>query len=133
MTHTKPSVWVIDDDEDDRVFIQSAFANTEKSVAVLTLTDGDQLLPELANCEELPRLILMDINMARQNGFETLALLRKTSAFAHLPVVMMTTSSDNTDRQRSLALGANQFLVKPACYNQLVTLVKGLAEQWQLT
>ena len=132
MSQTTPSVWVVDDDEDDRIFIQSAFEDTEKPVSVLTLNDGDQLLPKLVNCEKLPRLILLDINMSRQNGFETLAQIRSTSAFAHLPVVMMTTSSDYTDHQRSLALGANQFLTKPANYKQLVKLVKGLTEQWKL-
>jgi CheY-like chemotaxis protein len=125
-------VWVVDDDEDDRLFISSAFEDTQQPIRVLTLTDGDQLLPKLATCRKLPQLILLDINMRRQNGFDTLTQLRSTPTFAHLPVVMLTTSSDNSDLQRSLALGANQFMTKPANYNQLVTLVKGLAEQWAL-
>lgn len=132
MSPTTPIVWVVDDDEDDRIFIQSAFEDTETPIDVLTLNDGDQLLPQLVSCDTLPRLILLDINMARQNGFDTLAQLRNTSTFAHLPVVMMTTSSDNSDRQRSLALGANQFVTKPASYSQLVNLVKGLTQQWEL-
>ena len=127
-----PSVWVVDDDEDDQLFISSAFQETEKRIQVLTLTDGDQLLPQLTGCDKLPRLILLDINMARQNGFETLELVRNTPTFAHLPVVMLTTSSDLTDRQRSLALGANQYLTKPTSYKQLVLLVEGLTEQWAL-
>lgn len=127
-----PSVWVVDDDDDDRLFIQSAFEDTEKPIAVLTLNDGDQLLPRLAASDELPRLILLDINMARQNGFDTLTQLRSVTSFAHLPVVMLTTSSDQIDCQRSMALGANQFLTKPTTYSQLVGLVKRLAEQWQL-
>ncbi|ADB40508.1 response regulator [Spirosoma linguale] len=125
-----PAVWVVDDDEDDRLFISSAFEDVERPVSVITLTDGDQLLPELASCERLPQLILLDINMNRQNGFDTLTQLRSTPTFAHLPVVMFSTSSDNIDRQRSLALGANQFMTKPANYNQLVSVVKGLADTW---
>lgn len=132
MLENTPSVWVVDDDEDDRIFIQSAFDDTETSIGVLTLNDGDQLLPRLADCDKLPRLILLDINMTRQNGFDTLVQLRNTSTFAHLPVVMMTTSSESSDCQRSLALGANQFLTKPATYKQLVSLVKELTERWRL-
>lgn len=127
-----PTVWVVDDDEDDRLFISSAFKDTKRSIRVLTLADGDQLLPRLTDCKKLPQLILLDINMTRQNGFETLRQLRSTPTFAHLPVVMLTTSSDHTDRHRSLALGANQFMVKPNTYNQLVKMVKGLAEEWAL-
>lgn len=132
MISAKPSVWVVDDDEDDQLFIQSAFEDTGKPIYVLPLNDGDQLLPQLATCDTLPRLILLDINMGRQNGFDTLAQLRKASTFAHLPVVMMTTSSDNADRQRSLSLGANQFLTKPTTYKQLVSLVTKLTEDWEL-
>ncbi len=127
-----PAVWVVDDDEDDRLFISSAFEDVQQPIRVLTLTDGDQLLPKLATCKQLPQLILLDINMSRQNGFDTLKQLRDTPTFAHLPVVMLTTSSDKSDIQRSLALGANQFMTKPASYNQLVTLVKELTEQWAL-
>lgn len=128
-----PSVWVVDDDEDDRLFIRSAFADTQRPVDVLTLTDGDQLLPKLADCEQLPQLILLDINMVRQNGFDTLLQLRSSPMFAHLPVVMLSTSSDTRDRQRSLDLGANQCLTKPASYSQLVVLVSGLTERWGLS
>ncbi|MFD2935842.1 response regulator [Spirosoma flavum] len=127
-----PTVWVVDDDEDDRLFICSAFEHTQRPINVLTLTDGDQLLPKLATCTHLPQLILLDINMTRQNGFETLRQLRNTPTFAHLPVVMLTTSSDTFDIQRSLALGANQFMTKPASYNQLLTLVDDLTKQWEL-
>ncbi|GAB3999759.1 response regulator [Spirosoma daeguense] len=127
-----PAVWIVDDDEDDRLFLRSAFEDMSKPVSVLTLTDGDQLLPKLANSEALPQLILLDINMVRQNGFETLVQLRNSVSFSKLPVVMLTTSSDYDDRQRSLDLGANQCLTKPASYNQLVGMVKGLTEQWAL-
>jgi CheY-like chemotaxis protein len=127
-----PPVWVVDDDEDDRLFIRSAFEDLKRPVQVLTLSDGDQLLPKLMRCAVLPQLILLDINMTRQNGFETLVQLRNTPNFACIPVVMLTTSSDVTDRQRSLALGAKQCLTKPASYNQLVNLVKSLTDQWEL-
>jgi CheY-like chemotaxis protein len=129
---TNSTVWVVDDDEDDRLFIRSAFGETQQPIDVLTLNDGDQLLPTLADCAALPRLILLDINMVRQNGFETLAQLRSTPTFAHLPVVMLTTSTDSSDCRQSLALGANQCLTKPANYKQLVAMVKNLSEQWEL-
>lgn len=124
------SIWVVDDDEDDRLIIRAAFSDTQRSIQIRTLTDGDQLLPQLTDCDELPRLILLDVNMARQNGFDTLAQVRSMPTFAHLPVVMLTTSSDVFDQQRSLALGANQYLTKPARYDQLVVLLAGLTEQW---
>lgn len=126
------SVWIVDDDEDDRLFIRSAFQRTKKPIQVRILSDGDQLIPQLVNCTELPRLILLDINMDRQNGFETLQQVRSTPTFAHLPIVMFTTSSDAADQQRSFALGANQYLTKPSRYDQLIALAEDLTEQWAL-
>ena len=130
---TTPTVWVVDDDEDDRLFIRSAFIDAHPPVAVLTLTDGDELLPLLIQCGELPRLILLDVNMPRKNGFETLSELRQLPDFADLPVVMLTTSSDEEDRQRSLALGANRFLTKPLSYGQLRELAQALSREWELS
>ena len=122
------SVWVVDDDEDDRLIIESAFKELDRPISVLTFTDGDQVLPKLTHCDQLPQLILLDINMTRQNGFDTLSQLRNTPRFSDLPVVILTTSSDASDRQHSLALGASQCFTKPASYRQLVALVRKLTE-----
>lgn len=126
------TVWVVDDDEDDQLFIRSAFENGQPPIRVLTLSDGAELLPQLEACDELPRLILLDINMPRKNGFETLKELRSIPDFVDLPVVMLTTSAAETERSRSLALGANQFLTKPLTFDQLKVLAQELSNQWKL-
>lgn len=127
-----PTVWVVDDDEDDQLFIRSAFGNGEPPVKVLVLNDGADLLPKLAECDELPRLVLLDINMPRKNGFETLRELRAIADYADLPVVILTTSSAKHEHEHSLALGANQFLTKPLSFNQLSVLAQELSKQWKL-
>lgn len=132
-TTLPPTIWIVDDDEDDQLFIRTAFMNSRPSVTVLTLGDGDELLPRLSQCAVLPRLILLDINMPRKNGFETLKELRSVPNFADLPVVMLTTSSDEEDRQRSLAAGANHFLTKPLTQEQLRQLAQELSRQWELS
>ena len=130
---TTSTVWLVDDDEDDQLFIRSAFKDGQPSIDVLALSDGAELLASLAECIELPRLILLDINMPRKNGFETLAELRSVAGFADLPVVMLTTSSAEEDRQRSLALGANHFMTKPLTYQQLRQLAQELSIEWELS
>ena len=130
---TTSTVWIVDDDEDDQLFIRSAFIDAHPSVAVLILSDGDQLLPTLAQSTELPRLILLDVNMPRKNGFDTLKELRQVADFTDLPVVILTTSSDEGDRKRSLALGANHFLTKPLTYERLKAMVQELSREWELS
>ncbi|HLL94312.1 MAG TPA: response regulator [Spirosoma sp.] len=130
-TNTTP-IWIVDDDEDDQLFIRSAFERHCPPINVLALNDGSELLSSLAECIEPPRLILLDINMPRKNGFETLRELRSNPDFADLPVVMLTTSSEEDDRKRCLALGANNFLTKPLTFDQLDPLVKSLINEWDL-
>jgi CheY-like chemotaxis protein len=130
---TTPTVWIVDDDEDDQLLIRAAFLEGEPSVKVLMLHDGDELLPKLSQSDQLPRLVLLDVNMPRKNGFDTLSELRQLPDFADLPVVMLTTSSANEDRQRSLALGANHFLIKPLSYEQLKELAQKLSREWELS
>ena len=130
---TTPTVWIVDDDEDDQLLIRTAFFEGEPSIKVLLLHDGDELLPQLSQADQLPLLILLDVNMPRQNGFETLKELRQFPAFAHLPVVMLTTSSNEEDRSRSLALGANHFMTKPLSYERLRALAQELSQEWELS
>ncbi|MVM35256.1 response regulator [Spirosoma sp. HMF4905] len=128
-----PTVWVVDDDEDDQQFIRAAFQEESPPIHVLSLSDGEELLSKLSECDELPLLILLDINMPRKDGFETLQELRKVAAYADLPVVMLTTSSEANDIQRCMLLGANYFLTKPLTYEQLREMVQALRENWELS
>ncbi|MVM35622.1 response regulator [Spirosoma sp. HMF4905] len=128
-----PTVWIVDDDEDDQLFIRSAFQEESPSIQVLCLRDGEELLSILAKCAELPLLILLDINMPRKDGFETLQELRSVATYAQLPVVMLTTSSEPEDIQRCISLGANHFLTKPLTYEQLRDMVQALRKNWELT
>jgi CheY-like chemotaxis protein len=128
-----PLVWVVDDDDDDQTFIEQAFGVMTPAVNVLPLTDGASLLTRLNESETAPRLIILDINMPGLSGFDTLRQLRSQSAYANIPVVMMTTSSSPDDRDRSLALGANQFVTKPNTYTQLTQLTAGFSRQWALS
>lgn len=128
-----PAVWFVDDDEDDRLFIRSAFEDIGPAVTVLTLNNGEQLLAELKDCGGLPKLILLDLNMPGLNGFELLRQLRSTPSFTQIPVVIFTTSSNELDRQKSLTAGANGFLTKPTTYDDLSRVAQSLSQQWVLT
>lgn len=126
-------VWVVDDDEDDQLFISSAFKACTPPISVFALNDGSELLPCLAKCTTLPRLVLLDINMPRKNGFEVLQELRNTPEFANLPVVILTTSSAEAEQNRSFALGANQFITKPLSFDKLSALAQELSTRWVLS
>lgn len=66
------AVWVVDDDVDDQYLLEVAFKHIDPPIHIKQLYDGEELLPSLEQTTSLPRLILLDLNMVRQHGFETL-------------------------------------------------------------
>ena len=78
----------------------------------------------------LPSLIVLDLKLASQNGPTLLPRIRQDSRFAHLPVVMLTTSDAPHDIQTCYEAGANGYVVKPATFTELASLVNDLCRFW---
>ena len=109
---------MVDDEEPDRELVRRYYKRSGLSNPLLQFFDGPSFLVYLEETEEskapLPAIVLMDINMPRLNGFETVEAMRRDVRFRKLPVVMMLTSSnDPRDRERATAAGANGYLLKP--------------------
>ncbi|MBD2757482.1 response regulator [Spirosoma validum] len=124
--------WVIlvDDDEDDRFLFQQAFRPYSSNYLLQTLATGPELFQLLEDSLGLPALIILDLNMPLVDGFEVLTWLRSHADYALIPTVILTTSADQTDRQRAQELGANRFLTKPPTLPDLTKLVAGLEQDW---
>ncbi|GAB4023380.1 response regulator [Spirosoma koreense] len=125
-----PCVWIVDDDADDQFLFEVALKQLSPQVLVRPLYDGEELLPALQKSPVLPTLILLDLNMPRLNGFETLQQLRSQTAFASIPVVVLTTSTQDEDKEMAFQLGANGFLTKPPSFERTLALFNQLAAQW---
>ena len=125
-----PAVWVVDDDEDDQFLLSVAFKNFTPPVPIKQLYDGEELLPNLEAAASLPQLVLLDLNMTRKNGFETLVEIRSFPKYKNLPVIVLTTSSMESDKTLSYSLGADGFLTKPHSNEDTVIMLKLLALEW---
>ncbi|MBC3789138.1 response regulator [Spirosoma utsteinense] len=125
-------VWIVDDDNDDQMMIEMAFKEVVFPLVIKQLSDGDELLPQLEEAPSLPKLILLDLNMQRKNGFDVLAELRSIPAYRKLPVVVLTTSDNEADKRKSLALGANDFLTKPSSIKAVIHMLRRLVSDWNL-
>jgi two-component system response regulator len=78
----------------------------------------------------LPSLILLDLKLGRRNGCDFLKRLRADARFAAIPVVVFTTSDDQTDLARCYAGGANGYVVKPGTFDELVHCTADLCRYW---
>lgn len=126
-------ILVADDDADDHEFLKSAFAYNSFSGGLSFVTDGVQLLDYLKNLsssatEELPQLILLDLNMPLLNGFQALEAIKEDPALSDIPVAILTSSSRPEDEAMCYSLGCDNFYRKPlsvAEYHSLAERIIG--------
>jgi CheY-like chemotaxis protein len=130
-------ILVVDDSEDDVVLLQEAFSDCPMVEIVGIVDDGDQALQFLRQEGEFensrrPSLVLMDINMPRKNGFEVLTEIQTDSRLSNLPVVMLTTSKQESDILRAYASCACSFIAKPVNFDAMKAIARHFALYWAL-
>lgn len=124
MTQTtlpKHLVVYADDDIDDLKFVEQAFSETMQNIELVTVKDGVKAidyLSGLSTLDPVPCLIILDVNMPRLNGKETLQRIRKMDRFENIPVVLFTTSSLEQDRNFAIQYNAG-FVTKPLDSRQM--------------
>lgn len=120
MSKSTYNVLIVDDDSDDVFAIRRAFDDGRLDVALTEINGGKDVLAHLSDASNVkPDLILLDINMPRMNGFEVLETLSHNKDWAHIPVIVLSTSSFEADRVKSLELGAVDFATKFASMDEL--------------
>ncbi len=118
------------EDEDAAVFLlETALKEASIDVNLYRVTDGEQALAFLKKAgvyQEMPRpdLVLLDLNLPRKNGLELLSDMKENQDLSSLAVVVFTSSSLAADKRKSLALGAQEYITKPASFDGFVAAVK---------
>jgi CheY-like chemotaxis protein len=123
MTKIPPKNLVLyaDDDPDDLQLVREAFSKYASNVEVLTVSDGLEALSYLKGLSQddpSPCLVILDINMPRLNGRETLKQLRKLDRYGDVPVILFTTSSLPVDKDFAITHKAG-FISKPLNARQM--------------
>jgi CheY-like chemotaxis protein len=121
----KSLVLYADDDPDDIELVSEAFREYASNVELLTFTDGIELLNYVATHQALqpmPCLFIIDINMPKLNGKETLRRLRDMEGFAEVPAVLFSTSTMPADAGFAKSYGAG-FVTKPLLTHQIHQIV----------
>ena len=130
-----------DDDTDDFFLVRDAIKESGVPNDFQVVADGEELMDYLyrrgkfMNLENasLPCLILLDLNMPRKDGREALTEIKKEPRFRGIPIVVFTTSGSEDDIYCSYELGASSFITKPTSFDDLVEVMKDLADEWLKT
>ena len=126
----KHSIIYAENDFDDFFLLKTAFEHVRKDIDLIHVDDGWELLQYLQNLklEALyPTLIILDINMNGIGGKETLRILKSTKRYAHIPVLMFTSSKDETDRSFCREYGID-MITKPSSFDELIETAKAFGE-----
>jgi len=121
-----------DDDADDRFLVQAAFEDNDLINRIVFFEDGEQLLEYYIadNSQEIPHLILLDLNMPKRDGREVLKVIRKNEKWDQVPIIIFSTSNAPDDIFTSYQLGANCYIVKPSSYEELKDLILRVHKFW---
>jgi two-component system response regulator len=131
-------VLVADDDADDRLLTRDALVSRSSTTEVRFVADGVELLEYLrrrgrfADLVDSPRpgLILLDLNMPRMSGHEVLRELKADPALREIPVVVLSTSSDEEDVRRAYEIGGSSYIRKPVAFDELVEAMHVVTRYW---
>lgn len=129
-------VLLVEDNADDRDLTLRAFARHDLPTVVEVAEDGQQALDYLLGREgaeperPLPDLVLLDLKLPRVDGLEVLRRLRAAPRTRLLPVVVLTSSSEEDDLVQSYALGANSYVRKPVSFTDFLEASRQLGVYW---
>lgn len=135
MTREPIELLVVEDNDDDVLLIQEAFANAKMLNVIRTVADGEEALAYLRRegpyqRTTRPGLVFLDINMPKKNGFEVLKALKADPDLRSLPVVILTTSDREEDIVRSYADGACSYIRKPVRLERFLEVIAQFELYW---
>ena len=95
---------------------------SKRGYAVRTAENADEALRRMG--EETPDLVLMDVVMPGQNGFQLTRAITRDPRFSKVPVIMCTSKNQETDRVWGMRQGARDYVVKPVVADELIAKIK---------
>ena len=138
---TDKVILLVEDNPSDIGLTQRAFQKNGISNKLVIAEDGQEALDYLfgtgahagRNMDEMPMVILLDLKLPRIDGFEVLRRLRADSSTRRIPVVILTSSSEEQDIAASYDLGTNSYIRKPVDFHQFADVIKQLGMYWLVT
>ncbi|HVZ72780.1 MAG TPA: response regulator [Polyangia bacterium] len=131
-------ILLVEDNPDDVELTLRAFERSNVGNEIVVARDGPEALDYLFRTgahadrapDAFPQVMLLDLNIPKINGLDVLRRVREDQRTRRLPVVILTTSTEDKDLIRSYDLGANSFIRKPVDFAQFLTAAAQLGLYW---
>jgi two-component system response regulator len=124
-------ILLVEDNANDEKLTLRALARNRIANPVVVARDGEEALDYLVGERaETFSLVLLDLRLPKVSGLQVLERLRADRRTQSVPVVLLTSSAQQTDRARGYALGANSYIQKPVDFQQFVAAVAQIGLYW---
>ena len=140
MENTEIEILLVEDNMNDAELTIRALKKNKVANSLIHLKDGASALDFLfgkgafggRNINNKPKVILLDLKMPKVDGMEVLKQIKADEFTKNIPVVVLTSSRENPDIERSYALGANSYIVKPVDFDGFMRAVGEIGYYWML-
>ena len=122
-----PKILLVDDDPEDRSIIIDALIDLDASDSISCAENGEAAmirLNEYAELNSFPCLIILDLNMPKLNGIQTLQRLKADPRYNEIPVVIYSTSINPMEKEACMNLGAQLYVTKPTSYRESLDIAR---------
>jgi CheY-like chemotaxis protein len=135
MTKPATAILIVEDSAEDYEATVRALRRANAQVGLVRCVDGDDALDWLYarapyGDRQLPLLIMLDLNLPGTDGREVLATIKTDRQLAHIPVVILTTSSNPRDVTDCYHSGANSYIIKPVNLHLFYETIACLVRYW---
>lgn len=133
-------ILIAEDDADDRFLLQTVFHEKGYPDKLEFVENGVDLIERLNDIQlkrngelEYPSFILLDLNMPKKDGRESLKEIKHHPVFKRIPIIVFTTTKNELEIRRCYELGANSYVVKPVSFDALIKVIDGIRNYWSNT
>lgn len=130
--HIRP-IFLVEDNPIDLDLAQRAFARRKIINPIEVARDGEEALKWFGRWEKgapVPAVVLLDLKLPKVDGLDVLAHLKGHPRFQSIPVVVLTTSSEERDIIRAYQRGANSYIVKPVDFDRFTEVIDQIEQYW---
>jgi CheY-like chemotaxis protein len=125
-------IMLIEDDMIEILKLNRVIDKLKLKHKIIEANNGEEALNLLSNKDNLPDIILLDLNMPKINGIEFLSILKEHETLKYLPTIILTTSNNQKDLLECYKIGIAGYILKPLKYENYVTKIEGLLAYWSI-
>ena len=133
-----PTILLVEDNPDDVALTERAFQKSKVTAELVVVSDGEEALDYLfatgrhaaRDCRLMPAVVLLDLKLPKLDGLQVLERIRGNELTRRLPVVVLTSSNEDSDVLGCYDRGCNSFVRKPVDFSEFIDAAKTLGIYW---